>query len=369
MQGRQALSALTGLRFFAAAAIVLHHVNGQVWVQKEWVAGWSLSHGVTLFFVLSGFILTYQYRATERGASIDFLAARFARILPSHLVMLAVVLGLRGYGGDPLTLALNVTLLQSWAPDLSVFFSYNDVSWSLSTEMGFYAIFPFLIGRVDRLWPVYVGAALIAGLGMAWATHVLALPLMGESGVSWAGLGLTMTNPIARMFEFTLGMAAASLFARRGTLRLPVPWATTLEGLAVLLLLFNITVGIKLVAPYLPNWGDSAGFWFWNSLVPGLPCAALIFVLARGEGLVSQFLAWRPVQYLGAISFALYLVHPTAIGFAQRFGNGPEAFALFLALALAGSVLLHEAVERPAQRFLRGRLLWRSPHQRQVPAE
>lgn len=364
MQGRKALGALTGLRFFAAAAIVLHHVSGRIVVEKEWIHGWALSHGVTLFFVLSGFILTYQYRDTLRGSSADFLVARIARILPSHLAVLLLVLWLRGYEGDPLPLALNATLLQSWVPDPPSFFGYNEVSWSLSTEMGFYALFPFLIGRVDRLWPLYVVAALAAGLLIAWTTYALSLPAMPSSGEGWAGLGMTMANPIARLFEFTLGMGAASIFARRGACRLPAWGATVLEASAVVLLVFNLTIGRLVYQPFLPKWGDSAGFWFWNSLVPAIPCAVLIFVLARGEGWVSWLLALRPVQYLGAISFALYLIHPSAIWYAEQFGSGLNAFALFLVLSFGGSVLLHEAVERPAQRIIRGSLRLRPSFQR-----
>ena len=94
------LPALTSLRFFAALAIVVHHARGLL-VAESAIAGFPLDHGVSVFFVLSGFILTYVYRELPNVASVGrFWLARFARIWPVHVFTLALFIAL--FGGAPI---------------------------------------------------------------------------------------------------------------------------------------------------------------------------------------------------------------------------------------------------------------------------
>jgi peptidoglycan/LPS O-acetylase OafA/YrhL len=144
MAGR--LAALTALRFFAAAAIVFHHAAG------HWAfpipTHFFLSQGVTFFFVLSGFILTYRYpRLDGRADIVRFLQARFARIWPAYVAALIIVLCsatavLSSFDGNSLSLHVlaNLLMIQSWLPTDGV--SLNGPSWSISTEFAFYLMFP-----------------------------------------------------------------------------------------------------------------------------------------------------------------------------------------------------------------------------------
>lgn len=84
------LRALTGLRFIAAFAIVIHHSRG-LFFTPEALAPYPLDIGVSLFFVLSGFILTYVHpKLPTRHDIYRFYIARFARIWPVHLASLAL---------------------------------------------------------------------------------------------------------------------------------------------------------------------------------------------------------------------------------------------------------------------------------------
>ncbi|HDL8028536.1 TPA: acyltransferase, partial [Yersinia enterocolitica] len=84
------LDALTTLRFFAAAMIVIGHVHplfGSLGITDNFV----LSQGVSFFFILSGFILAYNYRTFQDNKSVKrFLVARFARIWPLHIATLTI---------------------------------------------------------------------------------------------------------------------------------------------------------------------------------------------------------------------------------------------------------------------------------------
>ena len=96
------LDALTGLRFLAAAAVVVFHarvdVPGQMGIPPDFAADVPLaSAAVAFFFVLSGFILAYVYPRLESPAACGrFLLARFARLWPAHLVGLALCLAVSG---------------------------------------------------------------------------------------------------------------------------------------------------------------------------------------------------------------------------------------------------------------------------------
>lgn len=351
---RADLPGLTGLRFFAAAAIVLHHIAGRIYVPAEWVAGWSLSQGVTVFFVLSGFILAYQHpeRSTWTSAR-RFWQARLARIYPSHLVTLLAAWAVYGMTTPLQIVATNLLLLQSWVPNGAYYFGLNNVSWSISTEAAFYAAFPaIMLLRGKAIWVAVVGSAVV-GAGMVYVAFKLDLPGYSPSNTQPDYLGVVMSNPVARCFEFILGVAAARLSgAAVAARRLGLLIATVIEAAAVVLMIWNVTIASRLLHGWLPNWGAAGGFWIWNSLIPAFPAALVIIVLARGEGAISALLSQRSVQYLGRISFALYLVHQIVFYIVEQRSVGLNGLFAALALSLLSAAALHSLVEIPGRRLV-----------------
>lgn len=96
------------------------------------------------FYVLSGFILTYNYYSMTDYKS--YLVARIARVWPLHLTMLIVVIFALNYDvGNLSVLLANALAIQSWFPYSNYFYSYNAVSWSISTEIAFYVAFPLFL--------------------------------------------------------------------------------------------------------------------------------------------------------------------------------------------------------------------------------
>jgi peptidoglycan/LPS O-acetylase OafA/YrhL len=203
MRVRNRLDALTGLRFLAATAIVLQHSRG-TFLGDDILRPWPLDHGVSFFFVLSGFILTYVYPELPTAGSIrSFFLARAARIWPAHLATLALAGAMLVGWSTPGPLAANVLLIQAWIPLPNYYFSYNAASWSLSTELGFYLLFPLLIWRFAERWWWLLAAAAALVLGL------IALPLTHASAHA-----LLYISPLGRLFEFVLGMATALLWQR-----------------------------------------------------------------------------------------------------------------------------------------------------------
>ena len=354
---RRRLDALTGLRFFAAAAIVLHHLPGTFGIQHGYLGNVPLAQGVSVFFVLSGFVLRYAYPQLRTAREVrGFLVARVARIWPLHLLTLLAAV-LVNWNLEISTFLANFFLLQSWIPKGSYFFGYNAVSWSISTEFAFYLFFPILLFRFrhDWWWKLFS----FASFSFAFALYVGAMDIPRFDGdMSTVVMqGFIMTNPLARLFEFVLGMTSAQLWLGSTPRGGPAVW-TFLEAVGVIFLLFNVTIILKAVIPLLPA-TDAVRFWVVANASPALPVAILLPILATGRGIVSAILAHRVVRFMGDASFSIYMTHQLLlIPFRKshfEFLPVPAQICLYLIVVLLLSSALHVWFEIPCQRAIRRR--------------
>lgn len=347
---RAVLPTLTSLRWYAALAVFFYHAGVYTGWRTLNPFGRGQS-GVTFFFVLSGFVLTWSYRPgmTQR----TFMWRRFSRIYPSHAVVFAltVVIGLVTHSlftTPVLGIVLGFLVLQAWtvSPTHSYVYAGNSPSWSLSAEAFFYLCFLGLHRMLRKLQTIpmlfVTGVILVAG---ATATIVLAR----------AGYGSTAAYnmPIVLLPQFILGITLA-LVVQRG-LRLPYPWIVG----GALFLVFLV------LADHAPDYP------FRNYvLLPGV--AAMILAGATSDLQGHAGILTHPISlWLGQVSFAFYLVHQgtliillkvTSLG-----GGKVTALAFVVSLALAAS--LHHLVERPAQRALSNRRPFGRPGQDPHPKD
>ena len=151
-------AALSGLRFLAAAGIVVEHWQGfaaQDYLSFLHVGGF---HVVSFFFLLSGFVLSHAYARMETEPQAGrFLFARIQRVFPVHLVCLALVIALVPRCRHlaltlPGVLLVNLFLLQSWMPDCAFISAFNPPSWSISADLFCYLCFPLLIRNWTATW-------------------------------------------------------------------------------------------------------------------------------------------------------------------------------------------------------------------------
>ena len=354
------LEQLTSLRFFAALAIVFQHLRGEMGVRD---VNLGLGQGVSFFFVLSGFILSYVYpHLPDRKAIVSFWRARIARIWPAHFASFLLGWWLLDYKIVPATAIANLALVQAWVPSWNFFLSYNAVAWSISTEFFFYLCFPFLLHRWSATWRAkLVGAALLL-LVLVWACGALALPVVAPTDLNAfepTQLGVLYISPLSRLLEFIVGMAAAQLFQTR-KYTTGRRMGTAIEIGVLLLCLLNVIAShyaleaIDAMFPDAPinQWiGPSSSF---------LSFAALIYVMAHGLGRVSALLQQRPLVLLGEISFSMYLVHQILILY---FLNNKGSFArvggqldlvVFFGVLLLLSYLMWRCIELPARAVLTG---------------
>lgn len=364
------LDPLTSLRFFAAAMIVMYHAGGRG-LGPAWPLSFSLGQGVSFFFVLSGFVLAYNHASLNGWVEIrNFYIARVARIWPSHIAtafLYILLIGNISYFTLPeqsrlwITLAY-VTLVHAWVPVSEFISAYNTVSWSISTEFFFYLAFPLLVWNWPRNWKTKIAVTFLLACLMLWLadTHAIA-----ANGTEDGRGNLGYINPLARVFEFTLGIATCHLYSKYGATarsfwKLGV--ATGIEVAALLLALISLWLSHWLASSpgIVAEFGKTGAMVLNTTGFGTLFFAGVIFVFAIGAGRVSALLSTRPLVFLGEISFGLYLVHTLFLLYRQQapgvFDGLPDAavFMLYWGVGLTLATMVHFGVERPCQFLIRG---------------
>ena len=296
------LDSLTGLRFFAAWLVLQHHFTNFALIPVlQRYTGFGAT-GVTFFFVLSGFVLTWSFVPSDTAPR--FYWRRFARIWPLHalttLLALPVFYTWRDVPFEWGPVLLSFALLHAWVPTATTYFAGNPASWSLSCEMFFYAVHPLLIRRVLGWSVVVIGGAMLA---VGVATVVVA-----DLAIDWpdriAGW-LLYISPVFRIGEFFLGMALAAALKRGLRIPLPLLPAALLTGLWFV---FYYDVAHRMPAPW-PVWVANANYVVLPVLYGLVITAAAQLDLAGAP----SFLRDRAMVRLGEWSYALYLIHATVI--------------------------------------------------------
>lgn len=362
------LDALTGLRFLAAALIVFHHSRAL----RIPVPHYAYDHGVSLFFVLSGFILAYVYPKLDDWKSIrSFIALRVARIWPVHAVALVFAAFLLLPVGNPtyLTFLTNLLMLHAWVPSAPWYFSYNPASWSISTELFFYLAFPLLIWQFHKTywWKWLASAGLVIILfALGRKLDLPAFTLADKITLH----GIFYVNPLARLIEFVTGMVAylgfVWLYARVEKLKSISPTGTAIGATVIEVLLFMLVIYFLMYRPLyvmiVENFGATVEKR-WLAHTDSFPLFPLLIIaLAIGAGKVSKLLSTKLAVLLGEISYSIYLVHQVVFGtYVVNFrptGTAPDYLGLGLCLAvvLGLSYLCWRIVEVPCRTWAKNRL-------------
>lgn len=343
IESRDRLPTLTGLRFWAALLVVLYHLTHQM---GEIV---GLSHltrygrsGVTFFFVLSGFVLAWNYLDRPTRFTV-FVWRRFARLWP--LVVVTGVLSLMAYAAVGVQVgwvkaSTTFTFLQAWRLEWAS--GANPASWSLSDEAFFYLVFPLVlaVAAVPRLrgalW-VLTGVGLVGG----WL-------LFASSDL--AGWWLDYFPP-SRVLQFVLGVLCA-VAMKRG-LRAPLAYWPAV-ALVVVYHLALVPWGNAVTETGMGGYGAFSGSQWWAAPV----FALLIMAAAQADLDGRRTGASGPWSLrLGHWSYAWYLVHEIVFRLWNHYVSAPLLVSwlvpLTASLAVAGA--LYTYVEHPAERTLRAR--------------
>lgn len=350
---------LTGLRFIAALYVFLFHIHIR----------WPLSShpfvknildqgavGMSLFFMLSGFVLAYRY-ADGQSTLKDYLINRFARIYPIYAVAAFVTLpwiGI-GFGSGSLTdifkgiaqVALlvftNFLLIQAW---FIQFFSYwNDGgSWSISVEAFCYVLVPFILPNLAR----YSIKWLCITATLCWLLATLpgfSVKLFPDQSNS-----IFYSMPIFRLPEFLIGVCTClTVF-----LGFRYKWGTTPQ--IVVLVIFLLYLGIA--GPRMP-------LYIGHNWITLPVIAFMIFSLQNNKGLIASILSCKVFIWLGKISYCFYSFqalmilllidyHNELIKFSPFLSNNKLLAVISFIVLVALSASAYYLIEEPARRWIRG---------------
>ena len=352
---RGELKPLTAVRAVAAYAVVLFHFarghHMPLLIERLVGAGYL---AVSLFFVLSGFVLTHRYLDAPL-APRRFYVQRVARLYPLYLVSLAV-----GFAAtlprsaaelsqprEQLRVVLQVGVLNAFSH--IAMFKWNWAAWSLSVEAFFYALFPLALPRVRRTSP----RVLVAVIVLAWALTFVVPSLYTAIDPDHLGhapspddevlyLWYARYFPLQRVPEFAAGCAAAALLHRVGWPSPRLARSLAWGGGATLLAI----VGTAAV-PYL--------FLHSGVLLPVF--VALVVGLAALPPATSVVTS-PPVLALGHASYATYILHVPLFLLMARLDPALWGSLAHLPLYLAALVPLSLAgrrfVEEPLRRRMEG---------------
>ena len=332
------------LRAFAALAVVAFHFTVSLQQDFHLTAGLVFpagANGVDVFFVISGFIMSYTTARPSERSPASFVLKRLARIVPLYWVMTLAVFGL-GLAAPALFHLSQASLTQLLRSLIFIPYARADgmaepvlfLGWTLNYEMFFYAIFAaaMLISQRFYLW-ITIGA-------------ILALTAIGQfvhSGILLA----FYTNDI--MLEFVWGCLLFLIFQR---------WAKAVSALSLVWIL-----GVALLAAqnYIePGWP--------RGLEKGLP--ALLIVGGVLGSTMQDGVLRRTFARIGDASYSLYLGHPYALGLTAKLAIGLLGASVLsatlagvagLAISLLGALASFFLLERPSNNWLRRQLSGEKP--------
>lgn len=359
------IPALDGLRAVAVLTVMLFHA----WYKGPALAEdpreitrslmWSGHTAVQLFFVLSAFLLFIPYAQWLLGArpaptALGFYRRRALRVGPAFWISLCILV-LAG----PLTLprlghaGAHAFFVFNFIPGSSS--QFNDVYWTMAVEVQFYALLPLIARAVQaaarRLGvPVALAALAVGGLAVsmasAWIAHRYT-PL----GVVWYGLAGQYSLTLW-MSAFAAGMIASVVFV---ALNRPATGAsrnhtTRAAGTATATVLLVCAV-LLLVPPLrrvpLLTGNDGLAFgWAFAVMIPGM---------VLGPRWLRRPLEWRPVRFVGSISYSLYIWHmvvfaqiaPHLSGLSTASERVVVGFVAEAALCIPIAFVSYQLTERP----------------------
>jgi peptidoglycan/LPS O-acetylase OafA/YrhL len=348
---------LTTLRFFAAALVFVEHarlIPGCEWVNADTVPGMA---GVAVFFVLSGFILSYTYEDRDWRGSFganagEFYWSRFARIYPLHwlmfLVALPIALQSRTSHVSVSDFPWLLTLTDKLWPGAHFGPPPVFVAWTLSCEALFYLATPLiLLGLSKRRNPLMAASMLF----VAYTALVLAADYRYHK-LNWQAY---LQAP-----QFLLGVAGYQLYRRVNCSRYSV-WLAVI-GTASLLV---------------PHMFSAQETRFTRlGYAPG--ALLIVLGLASDAGAMKALLSRPFLVLLGQSSYALYLLHDpvlrySRVGFEKLGITVPliltvPVMLIAFGVTVSGSVICFTFYENPTRLWLRAAFGRKKPKPQQTAA-
>ncbi|QWG43729.1 acetyltransferase [Bacillus mycoides] len=299
---------LDSLRGLAILGVILYHIN------FNWMPGGFL--GVTVFFVLSGYLITdilaIEWKNNKRIDLKKFWLSRARRLLPGMLIMLIVTLAwitifhsslLVKMRGDSLAALLYFSNWWYIYHKLSYFDSFSQLSplnhfWSLAVEEQFYVVWPFVISL--GFYYIKKQSRMILFICLGAIASALAMAILYEPGSDPSRI---YYGTDTRAFSLLIGAALALIWPSSRLANKIIPQAR---------LILDVIGGLALVIILIMFWKTNQyePFLYRGGMVLlSLATALLVANLAHPASRIAQFLRFRPLRWMGVRSYGIYLWH------------------------------------------------------------
>lgn len=299
---------LDSLRGLAILGVILYHIN------FNWIPGGFL--GVTVFFVLSGYLITdilaMEWKRNKRIDLKKFWLSRARRLLPGMLVMLVITLAwitifhsslLGKMRGDSLAALFYVSNWWYIYHNLSYFDNFNQLSplnhfWSLAVEEQFYVVWPFIISL--GLYYIKKQSRMILLICLGAFASALAMANLYEPGVDPSRI---YYGTDTRAFSLLIGAVLALVWPSNRLANKIIPKAR---------FILDVVGGIALIIILVMFWKTNQydPFLYKGGMVLlSIATALLVANLAHPASRIAQFLRFRPLRWVGVRSYGIYLWH------------------------------------------------------------
>lgn len=284
---------LTFTRFIAAVSIVVFHFGQKSFIFNNEYVGFIFKQanvGVSYFFVLSGFVMVIAYESKTTICFTEYIKNRFARIYPVYLFAIVLVLlpQFLTNNVDFEGLILNLLMIQAWFPGQAL--SFNPLGWSLSVELLFYVLFPFLFNflyKKERFKNITIGILLFWFISQV-VFHFLVS--MNYIVFSYKGNDLRYF-PLMHLNEFLIGNLAGFCYVNEiKKKKRKLDWQIGIVAVAI---------GVLLKFPI--------GLNFHNGIL-ALLFVPLILLISLNDGRLTSLFNNKLCVFLGEISFGIYIL-------------------------------------------------------------
>jgi peptidoglycan/LPS O-acetylase OafA/YrhL len=380
------IPALTGSRIFLALFVVWFHFGQHLAGTSAAVIGNFVGSGyvsVSMFFLLSGYVLAYNYLGVRSTGRVGFWIARIARIAPAYWAAMCLSLVFYAYGcyihtskgASFAVIATALTCTHAWFVKLDLL---NFPAWSLSCECLFYILFPFFAGpimRLDRTRLRWLIAAFALLSMMPPVVYFLWLP----DGVPFESLtqaritNYTLNTEVAAVRNLLTRRGAYGIFMYNPFVHLPVFLLGMVLGRYKLAFAEMRTTLFARVAPHaslllivglLAGSGSMPHLILHNGLI-AIAFAGFVFYADVLWVPLARLLSTPAVVLLGEASYAVYILQEPLMqvyaSIVRRLHLGSSdaqpmtlgVLAGFLVFLCGTSVLTFLMIERPGQKFVR----------------
>ncbi|ENQ3110686.1 acyltransferase family protein [Bacillus sp. GKis3/1] len=299
---------LDSLRGLAILGVILYHIN------FNWMPGGFL--GVTVFFVLSGYLITdilaMEWKRNKRIDLKKFWLSRARRLLPGMLVMLVITLAwitifhsslLEKMRGDSLAALFYISNWWYIYHKLSYFDNFNQISplnhfWSLAVEEQFYVVWPFIISL--GLYYIKKQSRMILLICLGAFASALVMAILYEPGVDPSRI---YYGTDTRAFSLLIGAVLALVWPSNRLANKIIPKAR---------FILDVVGGIAFIIILVMFWKTNQydPFLYKGGMVLlSIATALLVANLAHPASRIAQFLRFRPLRWVGVRSYGIYLWH------------------------------------------------------------